>query len=139
MFCAKMAKKFNNSHTVVLKGREITMRDLQATVSNSQALIMHRLVHCVAHKQFVMRPNYCDTPFVGITRQESAGDLDICFLNGNKRKISRVTVCMIFTELLQDGFVMYRHDHSTLISYTVYERNLIHRITERPSIKVDGA
>jgi hypothetical protein len=134
-----MAKTSNNPHTVVLKGREITMRDLQATMPNSQALVMHKLLYCITHKQFVIHPNCCDTPFVRMTLQEWADDLEICFINGNKRKISRVTVCMIFKALAEDGLVICRHDHSRVASYAVHEGNLTNRITERTGIKFEEA
>jgi hypothetical protein len=31
------------------------MRDLQATISDSQALIVHKLLYCVAHNQGIRR------------------------------------------------------------------------------------
>jgi hypothetical protein len=134
-----MAQKFNNLHNVVLRGREITMRDLQATIPNSQALIMHRLLYCTAHKQLVIHPNCCDTPFVRMTLQEWADGLEICFINGKRSQISRVTVCMIFKDLVQDGLVMSSHDHSRVTSYAVHERNLTNRITERTGIRFKEA
>jgi hypothetical protein len=127
--------KSNNSKTITLNGREVTLRNLQSIMPNSKALIISRLLYCLSSSKFVV---YDDgIPYIRKSPNEWVRELEIWFGNGNRKQMSRSTVYKAFRELVEDGLVSCMVDRSRTRMYSVNVNSIDNMLKDKIGIDSD--
>jgi hypothetical protein len=128
----------DNQQKIILRGREITLRDLQTTMQGAYALIVYKLLCCIANNECTIAPpEHGGTVFVRKSPDEWANELEIYRGRGSPRKMAKPTVYCAFRALFLNGIVTYISTRARVRAYTICESNLVHRITERTGIKFE--